>query len=86
MKAPPPGFIGVIFLLFLTPQTIEGGCDVDELPDKPAHGKMLGAPEDGEADVGTEVTYKCKTGYEFIGDPVPYVTERPTTAAPAACE
>ena len=68
------------FLLLLAAQTVEGGCDVDELPDTPDNAdREPWWPIWGDADVGTEVTYNCHTGYEFTGDPVPYVTERPTT-------
>ena len=72
------------FLLLLAAQTADGGCDVDELPDTPDHADREGGPVSGDADVGTKVTYKCNTGYEFTGDPVPHVTERPTTTTTAA--
>ena len=78
----PLGMKVLTFLLLLATQTVEGGCDEDELPDTPDNadretGSWL--PFWGDADVGTKVTYSCHTGYEFTGDPVPYVTERPTT-------
>ena len=79
MLAMMPGCVVVTFLLLLSAPAVEGGCHVDELPDKPGHADREGGPANGEAGVGTEVTYRCKTGYEIIGDPVPYVTEGPTT-------
>ena len=82
MKAPPPGMMVLTFLLLLAAPTVEGGCRLDELPDKPDNADRVGGPNSGEADVGTEVTYRCRTGYEIIGDPVHYVTDRPTTVTP----
>ena len=76
MKAPPPGYMVLTILLLLAAQTVEGGCRVDELPEAPDHADREGGPNSGEADVGTKATFKCKTGYEIIGDPVPYITKQ----------
>ena len=76
MNAPPPGCIVVTFLLLLAAPTVEGGCPVDELPGAPGHADRVGGPDSGEADVGTKASFKCKTGYEIIGDPMPYITKQ----------
>ena len=60
MKTPPAGCIVITFLLLLAAPTVEGGCDVEELPDAPDHADRVGGPDRGEADVGTKASFKCK--------------------------
>ena len=58
-------------------------CDISDLPNAPSYGYKSGGPGSGAAQVGQEVKYRCHTGYEILGDPVPDVTPVPTTTTQA---